>query len=100
VRPPPLEREHDEGEDDRVLENRGRVEPDVPSNYVRRRQSTGERTSESREAIRIQDLLVGVALEEQAQHGQHDDLDVEHQRPVFNVVDIVNGAIDDGRGTP
>src|SRR5450759_5224399 len=41
--------------------------------------------------------LVSVALKAHAEDCEHHDLEVEHQCPVLDVVDIVNGPIDDGR---
>jgi hypothetical protein len=40
--------------------------------------------------------LVGVALEEDPQGGQQDDLEVQPDRPVLDVVDVVEGPVADG----
>src|SRR5258708_5865134 len=46
----------------------------------------------------VQRALVRMALEEQTQAGQHDDLQVQGKGPVLDVVDVVQGAIGDWRG--
>jgi Regulator of ribonuclease activity B len=44
--------------------------------------------------------LIGVALEEDPQGGQHDDLQVQPEGPVLDVIDVVEGPVADGGGSP